>query len=417
MDSRDSIVRACKRPAFAEKVEYSRKQGQKYDRVARAYVDNIISGPSIRFAEVALRAWRNIDALTQVVYDDEDIRRIKISVMDLETNTAFNKEITVRKTVERKKAFDREVLAERTTSDGNKVFILRATDEEVTNKENAMISKVIRNEGLRLIPGDIIDDALAMAKETLRNRDKEDPDGAKKRILDSFSELGIRPAEVVKYLGHPTDTISPKELETLRGIYRALKDGEATWQDYMNPPEEVKPETPAPEPTAEEQKVLEQWQLLLNSCSLTPQGLEYMAKFVSQAAVTQQISEIEVKVAAVKDFANFHAMFNAWLVKQGPMDSKPEAPKTESPKENLEKKTTRGPRGPYKKKEEEKGEGQPPPEEPPRDITPETLAKIREMCQAQDIDEKMICYDADVSTLTELTEQYGLQVIKFYEEA
>ncbi len=43
-DARDRILKACKRPAFAERVEFSKPVGGKQ-----------IKGPSIRFAELALQ--------------------------------------------------------------------------------------------------------------------------------------------------------------------------------------------------------------------------------------------------------------------------------------------------------------------------------------------------------------------------
>jgi len=221
--ARDDILRACKRPAFAEKVEYSKPVSGKQ-----------IKGPSIRFAELALRAWGNVITKTQVVYDDEEVRRIMIFCIDAQTNITHSKEAVINKTVERKKPTpDREVISERTNTNGDKVYVVRATEDELQNKEAAIVSKSIRNEGLRLIPTDMIDDAIDAARATLRDRDAKDPDAAKKSVLDSFSELGVRPKEIETYLGHKIDTISPKELQNLRSIYRAIKDGEASWKDYM----------------------------------------------------------------------------------------------------------------------------------------------------------------------------------------
>ena len=63
--SRIKILEACSRPSFAEKVEYSKPVGG----------GKPIVGPSIRFAELALREWGNISYESQVVYDDEITRR------------------------------------------------------------------------------------------------------------------------------------------------------------------------------------------------------------------------------------------------------------------------------------------------------------------------------------------------------
>lgn len=220
--ARVRILEACKRPAFAERVEFSKPVAGK-----------AIKGPSVRFAELALREWSNVLSDVQVVYEDDKVRRVKVSVIDLETNASFSREFQVSKTVERRKADDREVMGERVNTNGEKVYIVRATDDEVDNKVSAMVSKLLRNEGLRLIPSDIVDEALETARATLRNRDARDPAAAKKQVIDAFAELGLKPKDLEAYLGHKTDVLAPAELQELRGIYRAIKDGEATWADYM----------------------------------------------------------------------------------------------------------------------------------------------------------------------------------------
>lgn len=219
--ARTRILANCKRPMFAERVEYNKPIGKG------------IKGPSIRFAELAIREWGNIRIDTQVIFEDDFYRRTKVTVIDLESNSSFSKDVQVAKTVERKSKKDREVLGERLNSYNETVYIVKATDDEIHNKEAAMISKVIRNEGLRLIPSDIIDEAIETARDTLTRRDKEDPDASRKRLLDAFVEIGVEPKDIETYLGHSTKMLQPSELADLRGIYRAIKDGDAKWSDYL----------------------------------------------------------------------------------------------------------------------------------------------------------------------------------------
>lgn len=231
--ARINILEACRRPMFAERAEYSKPVGER-----------AIKGPSIRFAELAMREWGNILTETQTVYEDASIRRIKVIVTDLESNATHSKDIQISKTVERQKTKGREVVGERINSNGEKVYIVKATDDELYNKESALISKAVRNEGLRLIPSDIVDEGIEVAKKTLHQRDAADPAAAKKKLLDSFAGIGIKPADLEKYLRHTTNQITPAELQDLRGVYRALKDGESTWADYVQPtPTEEKTES------------------------------------------------------------------------------------------------------------------------------------------------------------------------------
>ena len=96
-----------------------------------------------------------------------------------------------------------------------------------------------RNEGLRLIPQDIIEEAMETADATMRVADKKDPDAAKKRLIDSFFKVGIKVGDLNEYLGHSIDQITPKELEDLRTMYSALSEGSAKWSDYVQSPTDI----------------------------------------------------------------------------------------------------------------------------------------------------------------------------------
>lgn len=221
--ARVRILKACRRPDFAEKVEYSKPVGGKS-----------IVGPSIRFAELALREWGNVLYENQVVYDDENVRRVRVVIIDLETNTTYGKEIQMAKTVERRNATDRDVLAERVNSEGKTVYTVRATEDELLTREAALISKALRNEGLRLIPQEIVEESIREARSTVKNADAMDPDAAKNKMIDLFYSLNVGPADLEKYLKHPIGQTSTAELGDLRKIYTAIREGEAKWSDFAN---------------------------------------------------------------------------------------------------------------------------------------------------------------------------------------
>ena len=50
---------------------------------------------------------------------------------------------------------------------------------------------------------DLIDEATAQARLTLRDRAAQDPDGERKRVLDAFAQLNVMPATLDQVLGHP----------------------------------------------------------------------------------------------------------------------------------------------------------------------------------------------------------------------
>lgn len=217
------LLKDCKRSGFAEVAIYHKPIGKG------------VEGPSIRFAEAALRAMTNILPEVSTIYDDAQKRIVRVSVTDLEANLTYSKDVVIQKTVERKKQpKDATILGSRYNSQGEKVYIVEATDDDILNKENALISKAIRTNGLRLLPGDILDECMAEVQRVREAGVKADPDAARKKLVDAFAGIGVPPDQLKTYLGHDLATASPAELDQLRGLYAAIKDGEATWAQAMD---------------------------------------------------------------------------------------------------------------------------------------------------------------------------------------
>jgi hypothetical protein len=133
----------------------------------------------------------------------------------------------------------------RKNSYGKDVYTVTANDDDLLNKRGALISKAVRTLGLRIIPGDLQDEAEDIIKSVRLSDAASDPDAARKRIVDAFGEIGVKATDLVSYLGHSLDGCSPAELVDLRGIYGAIRDGEATWKTVMeNKAEQTKGEAP-----------------------------------------------------------------------------------------------------------------------------------------------------------------------------
>lgn len=226
-DVRAKILDACRRPVFAEKAEYKKPIG-----------GSSITGPSVRFAETAIQAAGNIRTVATVLYDDENIRKVNVQVIDLENNISYGKEITLQKTVERKRVRDGQtVISQRLNSNGDMVYIVGATEDELAVKQGAQESKILRNCGLKLIPGDIIEEAMEVAKATRRKG--IDPKAETNKVVDAFAAIGIKPSEIEKYLGKPVAQIVAADIDDLRTIYTAIKDGDAKWSDYLEDAEVI----------------------------------------------------------------------------------------------------------------------------------------------------------------------------------
>jgi hypothetical protein len=227
---RERMLKACKRPGFAKVARFRKPIGKG------------IEGPSIRFAEEALRSMGNVVIEPATLFDDREKRIIQVTVTDLESNTTYCASVTIDKSVERKKTQPGDnVIRERLNSRGERVFIIEATDDDILNKQNALLSKAIRTQGLRLVPSDIVEECMAAVLATQADADAKDPNSAKREIFDHFNVIGVTVGNIKEWLGHPGDVLTPKELTDLRALYSAIKDGETTWREVMD--DKIKPET------------------------------------------------------------------------------------------------------------------------------------------------------------------------------
>jgi hypothetical protein len=225
--ARVKLLAACARPHFAKAAEYAVPRGGK-----------TITGATVRFIEAAIGALGNISVESTVLYEDDTKRIVRVTATDLETNIAWSSEAAVSKTVERKarknnktqqwEAPAGDVLGERLNSYGDTVYIMRATDEEVEMAVAARVARVGRSLATKLIPADLIDEGLEKCRAVLHADDAQDPAQARNKLVDAFAGIGVQPADLARYLGHPLASASPAELRELRPLYAAIRDGETT---------------------------------------------------------------------------------------------------------------------------------------------------------------------------------------------
>ena len=226
---RTRLLKDAMRPGFAATAIYNKPIGKG------------VTGPSIRFAEAAIRAMTNVVSETMTVFDDASRRIVRVTVTDLEANTPWSQDVTIEKTVERSTLKGETPISKRTNSKGFPVYIVPATDDDILNKTNALISKAVRTLALRLLPGDIQEDALFQCRETMRKGDAAmDPDAARLKMFGIFAQVQVTPEQLKAYLGHDCARFSSEEHEHLRGIWTALRDGETSWREIMDAKERQK---------------------------------------------------------------------------------------------------------------------------------------------------------------------------------
>lgn len=234
-DVRDRLLRECRRPAFA-----ANTSALYHKPIGRG-----VEGLGIRFVEVGLRCMSNVLVETPTVFEDELREVIRVQVTDLESNMTYSQDIRITKTVERSKpSDDGTYVSVRKNSQGRDVYTVPGTEDDLLNKRNAALSKTVRTLGLRIIPGDLQDEAEAIIRQIRTDRAAKDPDAERKKVADAFSGMGVKPSDLATYLGHGLDSCSPAELVNLRGIYGAIRDGEMTWASVIDSAEPEKPKNP-----------------------------------------------------------------------------------------------------------------------------------------------------------------------------
>lgn len=234
------LKQSCRRPGFARLARYAKPVG-----------GSKVTGLSVRFAEEAMVLWGNMDVTSAVVLDDDLRRTYRVQGVDLETNATKSADILIEKFVERRQVRSgMEVIGERQNTQGQIVYKIRATEDDLLVKVNNQIAKAARNIILALLPADVKEECEALIVQTTSNEDAKDPDAARKRVVDAFFAIGIMPDQLVELLGHPLEQLNKAETALLHGYYTSLKEGDAQWADILEAhgkkaPESAQTEAPA----------------------------------------------------------------------------------------------------------------------------------------------------------------------------
>ncbi len=204
------LMKACQRSSFAEDAGYSFPRGE-----------SKVEGPSVNLAREAARVWGNIRYGLEVIRDDEESRQIRGWAWDMETNTKVTAEDDFQKLIQRKN---------RATHKTEWVSPDERDLRELTNRRGAIL---VRNCILQVLPKDLIEDAMAMSKQTLKAGAEKDPEGERKKIILAFASLNVTVEMLERKLGHPIGQSSPTEIAELRTIFKSIDDGNSKWAEYV----------------------------------------------------------------------------------------------------------------------------------------------------------------------------------------
>lgn len=199
------ILKSCERPFLAEQAMYAYPRG-----------GQMVTGPSIRMAEVLAQNWGNISFGIREISQSNGVSEVEAFAWDLETNTQQTKIFSVPHIRYTKKGTQK-------LTDPRDIY------EMVANQGARRLRACI----LGVIPGDIVDAALDQIQKTLSTGEEPITDRIRK-LAKAFNEFGVSVEMIEKRLGHNLDATIDQEIVSLRAIYKSLKDGMADRTQFFD---------------------------------------------------------------------------------------------------------------------------------------------------------------------------------------
>lgn len=184
----------------------------------------MITGPSVRLAEICASAYGNLHVGGRVVEEEGKEIVAQGGAWDLQKN--------LRVTVEARRRI--------TKKNGT-----RFSDDMIVTTGNAAISIALRNATFRVVPRAYVDEIYAKVKlvavgdaKTLSTRRAE--------ILGRLNKMGVPNDRILARLGKQgVDDVGLEELETLIGLGTAIKNNELPIDEAFPPPAPAAPAAPA----------------------------------------------------------------------------------------------------------------------------------------------------------------------------
>jgi len=206
--ARARILDACRRKKVAEESQYVYPRG-----------GTQIVGPSIRFAEVLAQNWGNLKFGLKELTQLDGSSDVEAFAWDLETNTYVSRSFKVQ---HRRKAHGSYT----TLEDPRDIY------EMVANQGQRRVRACI----LEIIPGDIVEEAIAECDKTIKDGATEPIETRTVKMIDAFKQIGVPIESLEVRLGHKMSATIEQELIVLRKIYQGIKDGMMKREDYFSIP-------------------------------------------------------------------------------------------------------------------------------------------------------------------------------------
>lgn len=200
----DRVLQACTRPTLAEKATYLFNRG-----------GTDITGPTIHIAKAIAREWGNLNFGIRELSNEGGESEVEAFCWDIETNTREVKVFKVKHWRDTKKG-------------GYALTDQRDIYELVANQGARRMRACI----LGIIPGDVVEAAVAQCDKTLKTKIEITPEFLAE-VVETFAPFGVTRAMIEKKIQRNFDTLTPAQAMQLRKILNGLREGSAKVADFF----------------------------------------------------------------------------------------------------------------------------------------------------------------------------------------
>lgn len=212
-------------------VTCSSKNLAKVSTYAYARGGTAINGPTIRIAEAIAKDFGNMKYGFEETDSSNGETKVRAYAFDMETNTLVERTFTVPHV--RYTKYGTQVL-----NDPRDIY------EMVANNAQRRVRACI----LEIIPGDVVDYAMEVCQKTREANIDKSPERMN-AMLEAFKAFNVGKADIEALIQRKFEAIEDSQWLRLQDIYRSLKDGMATKEDFfkapINPEPNVVMEQPA----------------------------------------------------------------------------------------------------------------------------------------------------------------------------
>lgn len=213
--AKDKLMNDCCREGLAAVSMYSYSRG-----------GTDINGPSIRLAEAAKNAWGNMQSgwreVGRQIVGGVGFSEVEAFGWDCENNTRESLTFTVKHW--------------RDTKSGGYALkeerdIYELCANQAARRERACI--------LKLIDGDMIEDAMRQCQLTLATKVKATPENIASMVQKFADDFGVTKEQIEKRVQRRIEAINGSLMVSLGKIYNSLKDGMSKSADWFDPIEQA----------------------------------------------------------------------------------------------------------------------------------------------------------------------------------